>query len=311
MALLNPHLGHRPQTAQRCKKAGGRQRWKGLCSVTVSTNGGNIRWEARPPDCYSSAPGSDAPTLAPDRPRHPQPCLIVSQGDHGPVPSPSNKLLFPSGPPGSVLSLSCWWEKRTVLPTSQCPLSCPAASASTWTTWSLHSLISSQSQSPVPQTGEASRAPPAKWVQGGTQATHAWCQGLPLALSSPLLVPLPPDCRTLPFSLALQPLLTALVPVFSGLLVIKSLGLSALLLWWVMWIELGTNRAGNCFCLRMEDPWGNHQETSGKIVTDRAVQVEPSLSLSTWPPLTGHLSHITCTATKSLPLWKCPSPGTA
>jgi hypothetical protein len=132
------------------------------CAICASTNGGNIRWEARPPDCYSSAPGSDAPLLAPDRPRHPQVCLILSQGDHGPVPSPSNKLLLPSGPPGSVLSLSCWWEKRTVLSTSQCPFSCPAASASTWTTWSPRNLISSQPQSPVPQTGEASRAPPAK-----------------------------------------------------------------------------------------------------------------------------------------------------
>ncbi|XP_073914237.1 uncharacterized protein [Castor canadensis] len=158
----------------------------------------SIGLELSPGKTFRAVPGY-APPLAPDRPRHPQPCLIVSQGDHGPVPSPSNKLLFPSGPPGSVLSLSCWWEKRTVLPTSQCPLSCPAASASTWTTWSLHSLISSQSQSPVPQTGEASRAPPAK-LQNST------------LLSGPAAS-------------------TALVPVFSGLLVIKSLGLSALLLW--------------------------------------------------------------------------------
>nr|XP_020012694.1 natural cytotoxicity triggering receptor 2 [Castor canadensis] len=90
-------------------------------------------------------------------------------------------------------------------------LSVSPASASTWTTWSPRNLISSQPQSPVPQTGEASRAPPANPVFSPSCPSASRLQNSTL-LSGPAAS-------------------TALVPVLSGLLVIKSLGLSALFLW--------------------------------------------------------------------------------
>uniref|UniRef100_A0A2K5NT70 Ig-like domain-containing protein n=1 Tax=Cercocebus atys TaxID=9531 RepID=A0A2K5NT70_CERAT len=100
------------------------------------------------------------------------------------------------------------------------------ASASTqtsWTSWAPRNLVSSQTQtqSCVPPTGGAREDPE-------SPATITTCLH---NLSSPLPVPPPsrPQNSTLPPGPAAP---YALVPVLCGVLVVKSLVLSALLIWW-------------------------------------------------------------------------------
>ncbi|XP_031996725.1 natural cytotoxicity triggering receptor 2 isoform X2 [Hylobates moloch] len=98
------------------------------------------------------------------------------------------------------------------------------ASASTQTSWAPRDLVSSQTQaqSCVPPTGVARQAPesPSTII-------------VPSQPSSPLPVPLPsrPQNSTLHPGPAAP---SALVPVLCGLLIAKSLVLSALLVWWVL-----------------------------------------------------------------------------
>ncbi|XP_059138051.1 natural cytotoxicity triggering receptor 2 [Peromyscus eremicus] len=117
-------------------------------------------------------------------------------------------LFSPSEPMGPALSLSPFllWEQMAIPPTNPCPFSSLTASAFSQAAWVPHNLVLSQTQSFVSQNGGA--------------------RAVPVALATATIATALPNC-----TLDSDPVaISALVPVFYGLLMTKILVLLALLL---------------------------------------------------------------------------------